>query len=138
MPDRESRRAGGWRERAKTSRSRAVVIASLLLFAWAMNEWPAAEPGATGLDDPRPLHAAATGAPVASAGTPNAALERGDLGLAALLTQAFARESLLLQAGWSGAGTTAEQFRELYEGEPGDTARFMFARHAPSADWSAP
>lgn len=137
MAHREPRR-GGRRGRVKTSRGLAVVIASLIVLAWAINAWPPAEPGALAVDDARPLHAAVPRASFTFAVTSRAALQRGDLGFAPWLVPALCREPLPLRHGGGlGGGRTAEEFRALYEGDPGEAARFMFARRAPRPDWSA-
>jgi hypothetical protein len=138
VPHRESRR-GGWRASVKTSGCVAVVIASLFVLASAIDDGPATEPRPLAADHPRPPRTAAPRPSLTFGATPQATSERGEFGLPMLLVQSLADPRLSsATGGLAGRGLTAEAFRDLYEADPGEAARFMFARRASRADWRAP
>jgi hypothetical protein len=128
--------------RATTSR-RAVLFLAVLFVAtvatWTASDWWPDERKPAAGDDVRQPRAGAPRAPLAFDVSPPTAAERGEFGFAMLLVQVLADPRVSSAAGeFARPGMSAQAFRELYEGDPGDGASFLFAPRTPPNDWGVP
>lgn len=124
--------------RAAASRRSGIFIAILLVGSWAASAWwpEPRMPDAGG--DVRPPRAGLPRPPSTFEVSPPAAAERGELGFPMLLAQVLADPRLSVAGAVAGPGMNAAALRELYEGDAGEAARFMFARRLPPAGGGAP
>lgn len=123
--------------RAAASRRSGIFIAILLVGSWAASAWWP-EPRMPDAGDVRPPRAGLPRPPSTFEVSPPAAAERGELGFPMLLAQVVADPRLSVAGAVAGPGMNAAALRELYEGDAGEAARFMFARRLPPAGGGAP
>jgi hypothetical protein len=121
--------------RATTSRRGGLFLAIVFVATWIASDWWLDQLMPLASDVVRRPRASTPRAPLAFDLSPAAAAERGEFGSAMLLVQVLADPRLSGAARrFAGPGMTAGAFRDLYEGDPGDGASFMFAPRTPPND----